>query len=148
VRAPEYAEVSCVGFRSAAYFLFILGKWPNCSSKEQYAKRRAKVVAWVRAVLTAMAPYTTASYNTLGDVGLDAVKADLAAQQQDGAAASSSAVAAAAAAASADAAPIAVVAKKSGGGWSPEQYARLQRIKHRYDPTNVLRNNNNILPQA
>jgi FAD/FMN-containing dehydrogenase len=67
-------ESSAVGWRSAPFILMILGRWSNQKNPEAYIAERTRVVQWVKNILRDMAPYSVASYNTLGDAALDAVK--------------------------------------------------------------------------
>jgi hypothetical protein len=177
-------DSAAIGWRNAKYFLLIFGKWSNQSSNEAYVAERTKVVRWVKAILRDLAPFSIASYNTVGDAALDEDKtrALREAKMAAVAAAGASAVAAAAdgsgprvtspidqpdpfitvatpaAAGSANGAggsgpssssdPDDVTVNiKSMSSWSDAQYARLQDIKARYDPTNIFTNCNNILPK-
>ena len=165
-----------VGFRNAPYIAMLLGRWDNAKTEAEYVRRRTAVRDWVKALLAELAPFSLASYNTLGDQALNAQKAEGAGAAAAAAAASGSSASATSAGAaspsdsssssgavgSASASPIAdpsavlpplvpggaprCVDMKKLSHFSDAQFARLVAIKTKYDPTNVFKNCNNILP--
>jgi hypothetical protein len=178
------ADSAAIGWRNARYFLLIFGKWSNQSSNEAYVAERTKVVRWVKAILRDLAPFSIASYNTVGDAALDEDKTRALREAKMAAVAAAGASAVAAAADGSGprvtspidqpdpfitvATPAAAGSSNGTGGsgpssssdpddvtvniksmssWSDAQYARLQDIKARYDPTNIFTNCNNILPK-
>lgn len=167
---------SPVGFRRAFNIVMVLAKWENQKSEEAYRTERGKCVQWVKGLIKSLAPYCVSSYNTLGDVELDA---DKTAAAGAGAAAglstpSTTSTSSSSSSSSSSSPPLAgagspgspgefsndpVVAAPCAAGsvpvdikvmsaWSPATYAKLQKVKAQYDPTNLFTNCNNIKPKA
>jgi hypothetical protein len=148
-------DASAIGFRKAHAIVLVLGRWHNEKTKEKYLEKRTKVKAWCHEVVKSLAPWTLGSYNTLGDIALDGAKADAAvvgaAAADAGASPASPANPAAVApaseaASSSSAVPVQTKMIKINMHLSEAQFKRIGLVKGRYDPTNLFRNNNNILP--